>query len=89
MSGKRSDFSFKNVVEKEIDNEIQKWNKEKVCQETNILVKLIKENLDIISVFIYNNFINSLFCTYFHSEFKKCKCDKKGNTILMWKTIAQ
>ena len=39
-------------------------------QESDIPVKLIKKNLDVISPLIYNNFNNSLFSSCFPSELK-------------------
>ena len=49
---------------------MQKLDSKKACQETNVLVKLVKENLDNIPPFVYSNFINSLFSSYFHAELK-------------------
>ena len=51
-------------------NELCKLSPKKVCQESNIPVKIIKENVDIISNFVYNNFNNSLFGTNFSSYLK-------------------
>ena len=40
------------------------------CQESDIPVKIIKENLDTVSNFVYNNFNNSLFSSNFPSHLK-------------------
>ena len=55
MSHKGLSFSFKNVTRNEIAKEIQILDRKKACQESDIPVKLIKNNLDVISPFIYNN----------------------------------
>ena len=54
-------FSFKFIDRKKIFNELQKLKCKKPCQGSDISVKSIKENIDIIKDFIYNNFNNSLF----------------------------
>ena len=43
-------------------------NKKKSYQESNITAKIIKENIDIVSDFVFNNFDNSLFCSSFLKE---------------------
>ena len=58
-------FSFKFIDRKKIFNELQK-----ACQGSDIPVKIIKENINIITDFIYNNFNNSLFSSYFPSNLK-------------------
>ena len=58
-------FSFKFIDRKRIFNELQKLKSKKTFQGSDIPVKIIKENIDIISDFIYNNFNNSLFSSYF------------------------
>ena len=45
-------------------------NKKKSYQESNITAKIIKENIDIVSDFVFNNFNNSLFCSSFLKEWK-------------------
>ena len=52
-------FSFKFIDRKKIFNELQKLKSKKACQGSDIPVKIIKENIDIITDFIYNNFNNS------------------------------
>ena len=62
-------FSFKYVTRNKITKEIQKKiDSKKACQESDIPVKLIKNNFDVISPFIYNNFNNSIFSSCFPSE---------------------
>ena len=59
MSDKGLSFSFKYVTRSKIAKEIQ--IAKKACQESDIPVKLIKNSLNVISPYIYNNFNNSLF----------------------------
>ena len=40
------------------------WILKKVCQESDTPVKVIKENLDIVSNFVYSNFYNYLFTSH-------------------------
>ena len=63
-------FFFKFIDRKKIFNELQKLKSKKACQGSDIPVKIIKENIDIITDFIYNNFNNSLFSSYFPSNLK-------------------
>ena len=42
----------------------------KACQESDVLVKTIKDNIDIFSEFIFHNFNNLLFDATFSSELK-------------------
>ena len=61
MNNKNMFFSFSFVTKKTILNELWKLNPKNACQESDIPVKIIKENLDIVSNFVYNNFNNSRF----------------------------
>ena len=63
-------FSFKLIDKRKIFDELQKLKREKACQGSDIPVKIIKENINIITDFICNNFINSLFSSYFPSNLK-------------------
>ena len=63
-------FSFSFVTKETILNELRKLNPKKACQESDIPVKIIKENLDIVSNFVYNNFNNSLLSSNFPSNLK-------------------
>ena len=60
MKNKNMSFSFSFVTKETILNELRKLNPKKACQESDIPVKIIKENLDIVSNFVYNNFNNSV-----------------------------
>ena len=51
-------FSFKFIDKKKIFNELQKLKSKKACHGSDIPVKIIKENIDMITDFIYNNFNN-------------------------------
>ena len=53
-------FSFKFIDRNKIFDELQKLKSKKDCQGSNIPVKIIEENIKIITDFIYNNFSNSL-----------------------------
>ena len=70
MKNKNMSFSFSFVTKETILNELRKLNPKKTCQESDIPVKIIKENLDIVSIFVYNNFNNSLFSSNFPSHLK-------------------
>ena len=61
-------FSFKFIDRKKIFNELQKLKSKEACQRSDIPVKTIIENTNIITDFIYNNFNNSLFSSYFHQN---------------------
>ena len=63
-------FSFKFIDRKKIFNELTKLKSKKTCQGSDIPVKIIKENIDVITDFIYNNLNNSLFSSYFPSNLK-------------------
>ena len=71
MLGKKNlSFSFKFISRKKIFKELQKLKCKKACQGSDIPVRIIKENINIIPNFIYNNFNNSLFSSYFRSDLK-------------------
>ena len=65
MGTSKLSFSFKFIDRKRIFNELQKLKSKKSFQGSDIPVKIIKENIDIISDFTYNNFNKSLFSSYF------------------------
>ena len=56
MKNKNMSFSFRFVTKEAILNELRKLNPKKAYQESDIPVKTINENLDIVSNFVYNNF---------------------------------
>ena len=70
MKNRNMSFSFSFVTKETILNELCKLNPKKACQESDIPVKIIKENLDIVSNFVYNNFNNSLLSSNFPSNLK-------------------
>ena len=70
MSGKDLKFSFNFETKNKILAEIHNLDKKKACQESDIPVKIIKDNIDIFSEFILHNFNNSIFDVTFYSELK-------------------
>ena len=64
-------FSFNFETKNKIFAEIHNLDKKKACQESDIPVKIIKDNIDIFSEFILHNFNNSLFYVTFPLELKK------------------
>ena len=73
MKNRNMSFSFSFVTKETFLNELHKLNSKKAFQESDIPVKIIKENLDTVYNFVYNNFNNSLFSSNFPSYLKKCK----------------
>ena len=71
MNGKDLQFSFNFETKNNIFAEIHNLDKKKACQESDISVKIIKDNIDIFSEFILHNFNNSIFDATFPSELKK------------------
>ena len=70
MDKKNVSFFFKFINRNKIFNELQKLKSKIACQGSDIPVKTIKENINIITNFIYNNFNNSLFSSHFPSDLK-------------------
>ena len=70
MKNKNMSFSFTFVIKDTNLNGLRKLNPKKAFQESDIPVKLIKENLDMVSNFADNNFSNSLFSSNFPSYLK-------------------
>ena len=66
----KKSFSFKFIDRKKIFDELQKLKSRKACQGSDIPVKMIKENLNIIRDFIYNDFNNLLLSSHFSSNLK-------------------
>ena len=67
MKNKNMCFSFSFVTKETILDKLRKLNPKRACQESDIPVKIIKENLDIASNFFYSNFNNSLLSSNFPS----------------------
>ena len=61
MNGVNSNFSFKIVDQDQVFKEIKKLDWNKASLKNDILIKTIKENIDIISYILYHNFRNSSF----------------------------
>ena len=61
-------FSFNSISHE--DKELNKLKRKKVSQKTDIPIKIVKENVDIISHFLYHNFNNSLSCSTFPTGMK-------------------
>ena len=70
MSGKDLKFTFIFETKKKILAEIHNLDNKKAGQESDILVKIIKDNIDIFSEFIFHNFNKSIFDANFPSELK-------------------
>ena len=70
MGGKNLKFSFIFETKSKILAEIHNLDNKKACQESDIPVKIIKDNIDIFSEFIFHNFNNSIFGATFSSELK-------------------
>ena len=68
---------------------MQNLDSKKACEKSDITVKLIKNNLDVISPFIYNNFNNSLFSSCFPSELKNSNVTPVFKKRSIWRTIAR
>ena len=89
MKNKNMSFSFSFATKETILNELRKLNPKKACQESDIPVKIIKESLDIVSNFVYNNFNNSLFTSNFSSHLKNATITPYRNTETTLKIIVQ
>ena len=77
MKNKNMTFPFSFITKKK--NLLRKLNLKKAYQESDILVKIIKDNLDVVSNFVYNNFNNSPFSSNFPSYLKN------GNRTFIFK----
>ena len=63
-------FSFNFILH---DDTVKKFNKlknKKASQKTDIPIKIVIKNVDIISHFLYHNFNNSLSCSTFPTDMK-------------------
>ena len=65
MSGKDLQFAFNFETKNKIVAEIHNLDKKKVCQESDIPLKIIKENIEFFSEFILHNFNHSIFDAIF------------------------
>ena len=70
VSGKDLKFSIVFETKSKILAETHNLGNKKACQESDVPVKLIKDNIDIFFQFIFHNFNNSIFDATFPSELK-------------------
>ena len=63
-------FSFNLISHEDTEKGLNKLKSKKASQKTDIPIKVIKENIDIISHFLYHNFNNSLSCFTFSTGMK-------------------
>ena len=63
-------FSFNFISPDDVVKEVNKLKIKKASQKTDILIKIVKENIDIISHFLYHNFNDSLSCSAFPTGMK-------------------
>ena len=63
-------FSFNFISHDDVVKELNKLKSKKASQKTDIPIKIVKENVDIISYFLYHNYNNSLSCSTFPTAMK-------------------
>ena len=63
-------FSFNFISPEDIVKELNQLKTKKASQKIDIPMKIVKENVDIISHFLYHNFNNSLSCSTFPTGMK-------------------
>ena len=63
-------FSFNFISRENIAKELNKLKTKKSSQKADVPIKIVKENVDIISHFLYHNFNNSLSCSTFPTGMK-------------------
>ena len=63
-------FNFKFTSHEETEKEVNNFKIKKASQKSDIPLKIFKENVDIISYFLYHNFNNSLSCATFPTSMK-------------------
>ena len=63
-------FSINFISHDDVVKEFNQLKSKKVSQNTDIPKKIVKENVDIISHFLYHNFNNSLSCSIFPTVMK-------------------
>ena len=64
------EFNFRFTSYEETKKEVGKLKIKKASQKTDIPVKIIRENIDVVSYFIYHNFNNLLSCVTFSTALK-------------------
>ena len=70
MGKKTYHFPLNLLTERKYSMNYKNYKAKKAYQGSDIPVKIIKENINIITDFVYNNFNNSLFSSYFPSHLK-------------------
>ena len=63
-------FNLKFTCHEETEKEVNNLKIKKASQKSDIPLKIIKENVDIISYSLYHNFNNSLSCATFPTSMK-------------------
>ena len=63
-------FNFKFISHEETKKQVNNLKIKKASQKTDIPLKIINENVDFISYFLYHNFNNSLSCATFPTSMK-------------------
>ena len=63
-------FNFKFTSHEETEKEVNNLKIKKASQKSDIPLKIIKENVDIISYFLYHDFNDSLSCATFPTSMK-------------------
>ena len=63
-------FSFNFISHDDVVKELNNLKSKKASQKTDIPIKIVNENVDIISHFLYNNFNSSLPCSTFPTGMK-------------------
>ena len=66
----KPNFNFKSSFTEETEKEVNNLKIKKASQKLDIPLKIIKENVDIISYFIFDNSNNSLSCATFPTSMK-------------------
>ena len=69
----KSSFNFTEVDQKQIEKENLKLDVNKASQNSDIPIKVLKENSDIFSNFLCNSFNNSITLSTFLEIQKKCR----------------
>ena len=80
-------FSFNFILH---DNTVKKFVKlknKKASQKTDIAIKIVIKNVDIISHFLYHNFSNSLSCSTFPTDMKYAETHVQKRMIKLTKQI--
>ena len=63
-------FGFDYISYEKTVKEVRNLKIRKISQKSDIPVRIIKENIDIVSYFLYHNFNNSLSCSTFPTSIK-------------------